>query len=350
MTDGLDPLSPEEGVRLYLDAKKDDLAADTLKSQEYRLNAFVQWCEEEGIENLNELSGRDVYAYRVWRREGEGEDREPVAPITLRGQLATARAFLRFCGDIEAVPPDLYDRVPLPTLSNGEEVSNSTLDPDRVAAILEYLNQYKYASRDHSVVLLGWHTGARVGALRALDLDDVDLDGEHSRVTGPAVHFVHRPETDTPLKNQDDSTRWNRISEYVAEIIRDYINGPREDETDEYGREPLFTTCHGRPVRSTLRDSLYRVTRPCWRNEPCPHDRDIEECEATALPFASKCPSSRSPHDLRSGRVTFYRRQDVPRRVVEDRLNASEDILDKHYDRRSKPEKAEQRSDYLPDF
>jgi len=38
----LDPLSPEEGVRLYLDAKKDDLAAETLKSQDYRLKAFVQ--------------------------------------------------------------------------------------------------------------------------------------------------------------------------------------------------------------------------------------------------------------------------------------------------------------------
>jgi len=33
MSDNLDPLSPEEGVRLYLDAKKDNLAAETLKSQ-----------------------------------------------------------------------------------------------------------------------------------------------------------------------------------------------------------------------------------------------------------------------------------------------------------------------------
>ncbi|AXG08647.1 tyrosine-type recombinase/integrase [Haloplanus rubicundus] len=346
----LDPLSPEEGVRLYLDAKKDDLAAETLKSQEYRLNAFVQWCNEEGIENLNELSGRDVYAYRVWRREGQGEGRESVAPITLRGQLATARAFLRFCGDIEAVPPDLYDRVPLPTLSNGEEVSDSTLDPDHVAAILDYLSQFKYATRDHLIVLLGWHTGARLGGLRGLDLGDVDLDGDHPRVSGPAVHFVHRPETGTPLKNKDKSTRWNRISEYVAEVIRDYLKETRDDVTDEYGREPLFTTRNGRPVPSTIRESLYRVTRPCWRNEPCPHDRDIEDCEATNIQKATRCPSSRSPHDLRSGRVTFYRRQNVPRRIVEDRLNASENILDKHYDRRSEPEKAEQRSEYLPDF
>ncbi len=58
-------------------------------SQEYRLEAFEQFCREEGIENLNDLSGRDLYAYRVWRREGNGKGRDEIEPITLRGQQAT---------------------------------------------------------------------------------------------------------------------------------------------------------------------------------------------------------------------------------------------------------------------
>jgi len=120
--------------------------------------------------------------------------------------------------------------------------------------------------------------------------------------------------------------------------------------TDEHGRDPLITTQYGRPVGNTFRTVLYRVTRPCWRGEGCPHDRDLKECPATSIDKASKCPSSRSPHDLRSGRVTYYRREGVPRRVVKDRLNASEDILDRHYDRRSDREQAEQRSDHLPDL
>lgn len=72
------------------------------------------------------------------------------------------------------------------------------------------------------------------------------------------------------------------------------------------------------------------------------------ECEATYYKRASTCPSSRSLHDVRSGRVTAYQLQDVPRRVVSDRLDASDDVLDKHYDRRSEREKAEQRCNYLP--
>ena len=350
MSDDLEPLAPREAVRLYLSDRQDDLAESTLTGQKYRLEAFCDWCDEEGIENLNELSGRDLHRYKVWRREGNGEGREPIKPVTLRGQLATIRAFLRFCGDIEAVPPEFYDRLSLPSVDAGGDVSDSTLDPDRVMNILDYLGRYHYASRDHVTVLFLWRTGCRIGGLRALDLRDLDLEGDHPEVSGPAVHFAHRPETGTPLKNDEKGERWNRIGEHAAKVAQDYIDVNREVVTNEHGREPFLTTKRGRPAASTIRETLYRVTRPCWRNEGCPHDRTISECGATAIEQASQCPSARSPHDLRSGRVTYYRREAVPRQIVEDRLNASERILDKHYDRRGEREKSEQRSDHLPDL
>ncbi len=345
MSSDLEPLGPVEGVRMYLDARSDELSEHTLDAQRYRLEAFCQWCDEFGLENLNDLSGRDLYQYRVWRREGNGEGRDEIATVTLRGQLATLRAFLRFAEEIEAVPEGLRNDVPLPSVSGGENVSNTTLEPERVGEILTFLNRYQYASRNHVTLLLMWHTGARAGGLRSLDLVDLDLSADH-----PGIKFRHRPETGTPLKNKERGERWNAISPRVARILEDYIDGPREDTTDEHGRNPLITTSYGRASVSTLRDTLYRVTRPCWRGAGCPHDRDIETCEATQAVHASKCPSSRSPHDVRSGRVTAYRREEVPRRVVSDRLNASEGILDEHYDRRSAREKAEQRRDYLPDL
>lgn len=340
----LEPLSPADGVEMYLEARRDDLSQPTLKAQKYRLAAFVQWCDESDIGNLNDLSGRDLYQYRVWRREGNGEGREEIAPVTLRGQLATLRSFLRFCEEIDAVKDGLRADVRLPTLSGGENVSDTTLEPARVEEILDYLNQYEYASRNHVILLLMWHTGARAGAIRSLDIGHLDLDTDH-----PGIQFRHNPAEDTPLKNKEKGERWNSVSPHVARVLEDYIDGPREDVRDEYGRNPLITTIHGRASISAIRTTLYRVTRPCWRGAGCPHDRDIETCEATESAHMSKCPSSRSPHDVRSGRVTAYRREDVPRRVVSDRLDASEDILDEHYDRRSAREKAEQRRDYLPD-
>ncbi|MEF8808143.1 MAG: site-specific integrase, partial [Natronomonas sp.] len=57
--------------------------------------------------------------------------------------------------------------------------------------------------------------------------------------------------------------------------------------------------------------------------------------------------SARSPHDVRSGRVTAHRLADEDRALVSDRMNASEEILDKHYDRRSHRQRAEQRRNHF---
>lgn len=345
MSEDLEPLAPKKAVDLYLEAR-DDAAENTLEGQMYRLRAFVAWCDEEGLANLNDLTGRDLYEYRIWRREGGYSDEE-LKTVTLRGDLATLRAFLRFCGEIEAVPESLYDQVPLPRLDRSDDVSDTTLNPERAVEIVEYLERYEYASRQHVTVLMLWHTGCRSGALRALDLGDLDLEGDRPRADGPAVHFVHRPEQDTPLKNQEKSERWNAISPHVAKVLEDYIDGPRVDKTDKHGRRPLLTTRSGRFSSGGIRTMLYRVTRPCWRGLECPHDRDPDDCEATTLGKMSKCPSSRSPHDVRSGRVTAHRLADEDRSIVSDRMDASEDILDKHYDRRSERQKAEQRRNFF---
>lgn len=261
MGDDLQPLSPQMALNMYVEGRRDDLRPETLKSQEYRIEAFVQWCEEAEIESLDELSGRDLYEYRIWRREGNGEGREELKTVTLRGQLSTLRAFLRFAAEIDAVDENLRDKVPLPTVSAAEDVSDSTLDPERADEILEYLETYQYASFRHTVLLLMFHTGARVGAIRGLDLRDLDLDEDR-----PGLRFVHRPELGQPLKNGDKGERWNAISREVAQTIQDYIDGPREDHVDENGQQPLFTTTRGA-------GSNHDDSRPHLRDHPALLDR-----------------------------------------------------------------------------
>jgi len=336
MSDDLDPIAPEAAVDLYLDQRRDELSEETLKSHRYRLKQFVEWCEEENVTNMNDLGGRDLHAYRVHRRE-EGD----LKPVSLQGQLSTLRMFLGFCASIDAVPGDLRSKVMLPSVSDSEQASETNLEPDAAKAALEYLDTYHYASREHVVFLLFWHTGMRAGALRALDLDDCELGDE------PAVHVRHSPEEDTPIKNAEKGERWVALSAPIARVVEDYIDGPREETRDDYGRDPLLTTAQGRISRSALQATVYRITRPCWYGEPCPHDRDPDDCEATGFNGASKCPSSRSPHDVRSGAITAHLLEDVPVEIVSDRMDVSQKVLDRHYDRRTEREKMEQRRDYL---
>ena len=99
---------------------------------------------------------------------------------------------------------------------------------------------------------------------------------------------------------------------------------------------------------STIQDTVYRLSRPCMlADRECPHDRDPDECEATGFDKASTCPNSRSPHDLRSGAVTAHLLDNVLVEIVSDRMNVSKKVLDRHYDRRNKRERMEQRRKFL---
>lgn len=197
MSDELQPIAPEAAVDLYLEHRRDEISDKTLSSHRYRLEAFAEWCEEEAeIHNMNDLTGRDLHSYRVYRRE-EGD----LKAITLQGQLSTLRVFLKFCASIDAVPEGLNEKILLPTVSESEEASRTTLDPDRAKRILDYLGTYRYASRQHVILTLLWETGMRMGSARSIDLEDYDPDA-------PGIHLVHRPDQDTPLKNKERGERW----------------------------------------------------------------------------------------------------------------------------------------------
>jgi site-specific recombinase XerD len=330
----LQPIEPRAAVDLYLEQRQDEVSDSTLESHQYRLKLFVEWCEERGIKNMNDLSGRDLHTFRVERRE-DGD----LEAVTLRGQLSTLRVFLEFCASIDAVPEGLREKVLIPSVSVSEQASDSKLDHERAEQILDYLSRYQYASREHVIFTLLWRTGMRLGALRSLDLRDFDREE-------PALQLRHRPQTGTPLKNGDRGERMVALTDRLAQMLQDYIDGPREDVTDEYGRAPLVASREGRPVRATIRTTMYQLTQPCMIGD-CPHDRDPDECEATSYAQASTCPSARPPHDVRRGAITAHLLDDVPVKIVSDRMNVSEEVLDQHYDRRTEREKMRQRREHL---
>ena len=334
MTD-LDPIEPEAAVDLYLSQRRDEISEQTHQSHRYRLEPFVEWCESEEIYNMNDLTGRDLHAFRVHRREEDG-----LKPVTLQGQLSTLRVFLKFCASIEAVPEGLHEKILLPSVSDDEEASDSLLEYNRAEAILDYLTRYHYASREHVILTLMWRTGLRTGSVRALDLQDFNAEKRY-------LDVVHRPGSGTPLKNGSRGERPVAISGPMVELLEAYIDGPRHDVDDRYGRDPLITTTQGRPVPSTIQNTVYRITRPCTYGVECPHDRDPDDCEAMESSKASRCPSSRSPHDVRSGAITAHLLDDVPKVVVSDRMNVSQDVLDRHYDQRTDLEQMEQRRKYI---
>jgi len=90
-------------------AKSNQCTEKTVQAHRYRANHIVWWCAEKELTNLNELNGRHLQEYRLWRKD-DGD----LNQLTLNQQMSTMRVFLKWCGSVEAVPPKLYDRILLP--------------------------------------------------------------------------------------------------------------------------------------------------------------------------------------------------------------------------------------------
>jgi len=118
----LDPIVPAEAVELYFSHRQPDLSEKTLQNQRYRLQSFVEWCDENGVDNLNDLTGRDIYRFRSARLN------DGVAKVTLAGVLQTLRVFLEFAAAIDAVPEGMRERVQLPETNPQEEASDEILE------------------------------------------------------------------------------------------------------------------------------------------------------------------------------------------------------------------------------
>lgn len=186
--------------------------------------------------------------------------------------------------------------------------------------------------------------GLRMGAVRAIDLEDID--GENL-----VIHLRHRPESrdeyGTPLKNGADGERIVNISDALQRFIEDYVEHNRQDILDEYDRAPLFTTPAGRVTTTTMRRDFYKMTRPCTYSNECPHDREPADCEATQNRKASQCPSSFSTHPLRKWSIMHQLDEGVPKELLSDRVDVSVPVLDKHYDQRSEERKSRRRREAL---
>ncbi|WP_367176104.1 tyrosine-type recombinase/integrase [Haloarcula rubripromontorii] len=331
----MNDLTPETALQLYLDDKSKTAAESTIQSHSDRLSHFVGWFNEEtDYEYLHELDGMDIRLWRVWRFDSDEH-----SDAYIKAVQDSLRVFLRFCRDVEAVDAQLPEKVHSP--DGGQQRSNE-IPADRAIHILEYLDRFEYASLDHTLFHLLWYGLLRVGGARAIDLDDIDFQNDR-------IELHHRPESGTTLKNGRHSERTIAIRPTTREILRDYVDTHRENVTDEYGREPLFSTEHGRAHQNTLRNRIYAVTRPCLHRD-CPHDTDPDSCDAARRRnWACECPSSESTHAIRRGSISWHLRQETPKQIVSDRADVEPDVLSRHYSSLTDGEKAEVRRGELPD-
>ncbi|MFD1635195.1 tyrosine-type recombinase/integrase [Haloplanus ruber] len=321
-------LTPQEAVERWLDRQSMELAASSAGSYARRMEHFTEWCDDEDVEHIADLRPWDIGAYEDHRRA-------VVTPVSLNNELTTLRQLLDWAAGLGLIDEAVVEAVDPPRVDKAEQVSETLLEPDRGEALLAaFRSGDGLYTREHAWLELSWWTGARMGSIRGLDVDDVDLDDGY-------VQFRHRPDEETPLKNGYDGERIVGISETVADVLAEYLDR-RPHTTDDYGRRPVFATGYGRIAGSTLRDTCYYATHPC-RQGPCPHEKERLSCEHHSRTKGYGCPSARSPHEIRSGSITWQLHRGLSKDVVSDRVNATIEVIERHYDQARQIEEFERR-------
>lgn len=161
------------------------------------------------------------------------------------------------------------------------------------------------------------------------------------------LKWRHRPEMGTGLKNKGDSERDVGLDDEASTILDKYIRHKRIDKLDEHGREPLITTQRGRIAKNTIRLTTYRSTLSCVITAECPHDKEIDACSLTKHGHRSKCPSSRSPHRIRTGSITWMRECGMQPADVAERVDATPETIRHHYEFSDPRKRMEKRRNQL---
>jgi len=313
-------LSIPEAVDLYLRRKRTDWKGETERTYRRNLGDFEEYAEENEIETLEDLTRWNVGAFSEYLLDKD------YSRVTVAGRQSTARTWLKYLEGQGLVPLGYHLAIETLKLSRDEETSDQQLAPEDAKELLSFYRgsaEWR-GTRQHAVLEVLWHVGCRMSGLRALDLDDYDPE------TGD-LKFRNRPETDTRLKRGKVHERNVTLSETPQDVLDLYIARERIDKRDEHGRKPLFTTRQGRPADGTIRGYMYVATQPCMAGE-CPHGKRRPNCEFVPRKSASRCPSTRSPHPIRRGSITWQRNLGFDKETVAGRSGATTDVIERFYD------------------
>lgn len=323
-------LSPEQAVQRFIKKRRNKNTDKTVRSYANRLRQFVRWTHQnDDIEVMRDMDGWWIDEYERFLDE-RGD-----APSTVKGKLVALRELLKYCEQLDVVEPAIADKVELPTLSKDEQTSDKKLETADAKALLEhYRNSTSdFGTINHVVLELMWHIGGRISCFRALDLGDYD---QENRV----LRFRHRPPT--RLKDGTEHERNVAITEATAGALDFYIERERPEKKDDNGRTPLLTTRFGRPAESTIQTWAYLATQPCVATA-CPHNRQRDTCDYREKSHASKCPSSRAPHAIRTGSITWQLNQGLSYVKVAERVASSPETIRRYYDKADLDDELERR-------
>ncbi|MBD2857816.1 tyrosine recombinase XerC [Spongiibacter sp. KMU-158] len=158
----------------YLGSAK-RLSGHTLSNYRRDLSRFLNFCEQQGISEINKAASGDIRNYVGYLR------RQGLAASSIQRQLSALRSFYNYQIRFYGVKANPAAGISAP--KRGRKLPSS-LDVDRVQQLMEFKGDAPIDKRDRAIMELFYSSGLRLAELASLNLDDIDLKEGLVTVTG----------------------------------------------------------------------------------------------------------------------------------------------------------------------
>jgi len=312
-----------EAVDRFIARNRPNWKGETARTYRKSLDTFEQYAEEKDLATLSDLERWNVGGYTDWLL---AHDRD-YAKASVQSKQKQARRWVKWLESQGLVQIGLHLAIEPLRLDDEEQTSSQILPPNDLRDLLAWYRNAprRRGTREHALLEVLAHVGARRSGIQSLDVDDWNPDDR-------TLAFLNRPERGTRLKNGRQHERKVVLSERPAAALNEYVTRERIEKHDEHGRRPLFSSRQGRPTKSTITNWTYQATTPCLWQE-CPHSKDRHRCEWTEQTEASKCPSTKSPHPVRRGSITWQLNIGRDPGDVAARAATTPQVIRRYYDR-----------------
>ncbi|WP_236690196.1 site-specific tyrosine recombinase XerD [Corynebacterium mustelae] len=170
---------------MHLNVEK-GASTNTLSNYRRDLQRYTTWLESLGIDDLGAVSTNHIESYVADLRRGdEAEGRKPLAASSVARALIVVRGLHKFGLTEGKLSVDVASEVSPP--STGRHLPD-TLSISEVAKLIESIPNGEYAGptelRDRALLELLYGSGARIGEIMGLSVDDFNFAEEFLRITG----------------------------------------------------------------------------------------------------------------------------------------------------------------------
>ncbi|NLK00766.1 MAG: tyrosine recombinase [Clostridia bacterium] len=160
---------------LYLEYIKTDLSSNTVKSYRGDLTPFLRFVEESGTHDCSKITHLDIREYlSTLQKRG-------LTKSTIARNVSSLRSFFNFLYHLDLIESNPMQKINSP--KTGKKLPVFLYQED-VLHLLGAPDNSPLGIRDKAILEILYASGMRVGELEALNMKDLDLDGNQALIRG----------------------------------------------------------------------------------------------------------------------------------------------------------------------